>query len=341
MMLKKLSPTQTINYLQQVSILLNDGYLLQDSLQQIQPFQSKKTSRQTLAILNEVQKNSNFIDVLEQYATLEPFLIQILKDAEIKKELPEVLEKVVTYREQLLDDNIKIFSKIWQIFSYPFSIGLFALIIISILLIFVVPVFGDMFKSFGGELPTLTQYIVNISQYYIENIYLILLNLLLIVLILHEGRNSKSSWFYRLLNNMAIFGTLYQQSVIIYLLRTIHFMFSINRPLNEAFLAMEDLTDQYYAKRIKQLGEKLLTKEIPNDSNLPLNVLFLLRNCLNTKYIPTLFVSTTEKLYIDLQKRSEKLIRFLNIVSLIVIGCLVGLMVIAMYLPIFKMSSVV
>jgi|WetSurMetagenome_2_1015567.scaffolds.fasta_scaffold16552_3 type IV pilus assembly protein PilC len=340
-MLKKLTLTQTTDYLQQVSILLNDGYLLQDALQQVQPFQGKKTRRQTLAISNEVQNNNNFIDALEQYLTLEPFLIQILKDAEIKKELPQILEKVVNYREQLRDDDVKVFHKFRQMLHYPFSIGIIALIIISILLIFVVPVFSDMFKSFGGELPELTQFLVNFSNFYIDNFAFILIILLLIILILREGKRSKSRWLYNILNKTAIFGQLYQQSIIICLLRTIHFMFSINRPLNEAFLAMNDLTDQYHARKLKQLGEKLLTGEIPNDSNLPLNVLFMLRNCLNAKYVPTLFVSITEKLCIDLQKRSEKLKQFLDIVALIFIGNLVGLVVIAMYLPIFKMGSVI
>lgn len=340
-MLKKLTPAQTTDYLQQVSILLNDGYLLQDALQQVQPFQGKKTHRQTLAILNEVQNKNNFIEALEQYLTLEPFLIQILKDAETKKELPNVLEKIIAYREQLLDDDFKIFYKFRQMLHYPFSIGVIALIIMNILLIFVVPVFGDMFKIFGGELPELTQYLVDFSNFYINNFAFILVIFLLVLLILQEGKRSKSRWFYNILNKTAIFGRLYQQSVIICLLRTIHFMFSINRPLNEAFLAMSDLTDQYHAKKLKQLGEKLLTGEIPNDSKLPPNVLFLLRKCLKAKYIPSLFVSSAEKLSADLQRRTEKLNRFLSIASVIMIGYLIGLMVVGMYLPIFKMGSVV
>ncbi len=340
-MLKKLAPAQTIDYLQQVSILLNDGYLLQDALQQVQPFQTKKTRRQTLAILNEVRNNNNFIEALEQYLTLEPFLIQILKDAETKKELPQILAKVVDYREQLRDDDVKVFHKFRQMLYYPFSLGIIMLVMISILLVFVVPVFSDMFKSFGGELPELTQYLVDFSNFYIDNFTFILIILLLMMLILREGKRSKSRWLYNILNKTVLFGQLYQQSIVICLLRTIHFMFSINRPLNEAFLAMNDLTDQYHAKKLKQLGEKLLMREIPNDSNLPLNILFMLRNCLNAKYVPTLFVSITEKLCIDLQKRAERLKQFLNMVSLIMIGCLVALMVVGMYLPIFKMGSVV
>jgi len=340
-MLKKLTPAQTTEYLQQVSLLLNDGYLLQDALQQVQPFQTNKTSRQTAAILSNIQKNTLFSESLKTYTNLEPFLINILEEAEIKKQLPDILEKIVAYREQLLDDDFKIFYKFRQMLHYPFSIGIIALIIISILLIFVIPVFEDMFKSFGAELPGLTQFLVDFSNFYINNFVFILVIFLLALLIFREGRRSKSHWLYNILNKTAIFGQLYQQSVIICLLRTIHFMFSINRPLNEAFLAMNDLTDQYHAKKLKQLGEKPLTGEIFNDFNFPPYVLFLLRKCLKAKYIPSLFVSSAEKLSADLQRRTKIVKRFLDIIALIVIGCLVGLVVIAMYLPIFKMGSVV
>jgi type IV pilus assembly protein PilC len=340
-MLNKLTLEQTIDYLQQVSVLLSDGYLLQDALQQVQPFQTKKTSRQTAAILAEIQKNISFSEALKYHSSLEPFLIQILKEAEIKKQLPDVLEKVVSYREQLFDEHNRIFRHSKRIFYYPFSLAVVALSIISILAIFVIPVFSDMFKSFGAELPFLTQYIVDLSSFYAENIFLILITFLLSTVVLREGVRSKSSWLYMLLNNMAIFGKLYQQSVAIYLLRTIHLMFSLNYPLERAFSAMEDLTDQYHTRKLKQLVDNLSNGEIPKDQILPLHILFLLRKCLKSKHIPTLFVSTAEKLSLDLKKRTDILKRFLDILSLIVIGILVGIVVVGMYLPIFKMGSVI
>ncbi len=340
-MLKKLTISQTVEYLQQVSILLNDGYLLQDALQQVQKFQPKKALRYTALILKDVKNNISFGETLKYYTSLEPFLITMISEAETNKQLPEVLEKIVSYREQLLDEDNKIFRKLKHIFYYPFLLAIITFSLISILAIFVIPVFADMFTSFGGQLPTLTQYIVDFSSFYYNNISLVLMIFLLSMIILREGIRTKSSWLYNLLNKIAIFGSLYQQSVTIYLLRTIHFMFSLNYPLERAFSAMEDLTDQYHARKLKQFRDSLPNGEIPTDQILPLHVLFLLRRCLNAKYVPTLFVSTADKLSLDLTKRTEIIKRFLDVISLILIGILVGVVVIAMYLPIFKMGSVI
>jgi type II secretory pathway component PulF len=311
-------------------------------LQQVQPFQPRKIARHTLQILEEVQENISFSEALKYHTSLEPFLIKILSEAEVNKKLPETLEKIVSYREQLLEDNNKIFHELKRIFYYPLSLAIIAFCILSMLAIFVVPVFADMFTSFGGSLPTLTQYIVDFSNFYIENMFLILTIFLLSIIILREGIRSKSSWLYNILNNIIFFGALYQQKVVIYLLRTIHLMFSLNYPLEHAFSAMEDLTDQFYARKLKQLCNNLSSnKEISTNQVLPINILFLLQKCLTSKHIPTLFTSTAEKLSLDLKKRTNTFKQFLDIISLIIIGVIVGIVVIGMYLPIFKMGSVV
>lgn len=192
-MLKKLTISQTVDYLQQISILLNDGYLLEDALQQIQPFQIKHTSRQTLAILSNYQHKLSFTESLKTYTQLEPFLINLLKEAEAQKAFPETLEKIVSYREQLLDDDLKIFSKFRQALYYPFSIGLIAFFLTTIIMLYVVPVFSQLFTSFGSELPVLTQFLVNSSEFILNNIYLILLIFIVVVFIISHAKKNQSA----------------------------------------------------------------------------------------------------------------------------------------------------
>lgn len=339
-MLKKLTISQTVDYLQQISILLNDGYLLEDALQQIQPFQTKHTSRQTLAILSNYQHKLSFVESLKTYTQLEPFLINLLKEAEVQKTLPETLEKIVSYREQLLDDDLKIFSKFRQALHYPFSIGLIAFFLTTIIMLYVVPAFSQLFTSFGSELPVLTQFLVNSSEFILNNIYLILLIFIAVVFIVSHAKKNQSAWLYKRLSNNWLFGKLYQQNVMIIFLRTVQLMFALKRPLNEAFLAMQNLTDQYHALLFKILQETAPQKRIITNSFSPY-FLFLIHTCLHSKQVDKFLLSTTNKLTMQLQHQSELLKKFIELLLLIIIGCLVGAIVIAVYLPLFMIGSVI
>ncbi len=333
-MLKRLTISQTVEYLQQVSILLNDGYLLQDALQQVQLFQGKKTYRQTLAILNNCQHALSFAESLATYTKLEPFLIQILKDAEIKKELSDVLEKVVIYREKLLDDHLKTFSKFHQTLYYPLMIGFIAFFLTLSIMIYIIPTFSHLFANFGVELPILTQFLLNISEFIINNIYLILLIILSSVIILSKAKKNQSTWLYKRLSKNWLVGELYQQNIIIIFLRTAHLMFSLKRPINETFLAMQDLTDHYHAHLFKMFKEKRATT-----NNFSPYFSFLINQCLNSKHIEKHLVSITDRLTLQLQQQSEFTKKFSEFLLLIIIGCLIGLIVIAVYLPLFRFGS--
>lgn len=339
-MLKKLSVAQTTEYLQQVSLLLDNGSTLPDALQQVQLFQTKKTARQTAEILSNIQKNVLLSESLKTYTTLEPFLINLLREAELKKELPNSLKQITSFREKLLYNDLTIFKKVRNVLFYPFIVGIIAFVLISGIMAYVVPVFQGIYSSFGGELPFLTQLVSDLSYFISNNLYIILFGLLVVTFVSLNAKRSKSAWFYKIMSHWWFTGKLYRQNVMVIFLRTAQLLSTLKRPSNEVFLAMNDLTDHYHAQLFKTFQETplkayFITYFSPYFS-------FLITECLlNTKITSQSFEELANKLTEQLQQQSEMVKQTIELLLLIIMGCVIGTIVISVYLPIFMIASLV
>lgn len=179
---KKMNAKELNFFLTQLSTYVKAGIPLVDSME-ILSRQAKSKSVQMLyrKIVFELNKGTSFSSCLEKQGKVFPkMLINMLKTSEMTGDLTGVLDDMASYYKQQ-DSNRK---QIINAMTYPSVLFVFAMAVLTFIITYVVPSFTDMYASAGAELPKITQVIMNVSDFVIQNWYYIVLVIIVIVVIL-------------------------------------------------------------------------------------------------------------------------------------------------------------
>lgn len=191
---KKMSSKDLNFFLTQLSTYVKSGIPLVDSIE-ILSRQAKSKSVQMLyrKIVFELNKGTSFSNCLEKQGKVFPkMLINMLKTSEMTGDLTGVLDDMATYYKRQ-DSNRK---QIINAMTYPSVLMIFAVAVLTFVITYVVPSFTDMYASAGSTLPKITQVIMAISDFVINNWYYILLIIIVIVIILSLLYKSSKSIKY-------------------------------------------------------------------------------------------------------------------------------------------------
>lgn len=179
---KKMSSKDLNFFLTQLSTYVKSGIPLVDSME-ILSRQAKSKSVQMLyrKIVFELNKGTSFSNCLEKQGKVFPkMLINMLKTSEMTGDLTGVLDDMASYYKRQ-DSNRK---QIINAMTYPSVLMIFAVAVLTFVITYVVPTFTDMYASAGSTLPKITQVIMKISDFVINNWYYILLVIIVIIIIL-------------------------------------------------------------------------------------------------------------------------------------------------------------
>ena len=179
---KKMNAKDLNFFLTQLSTYIKAGIPLVDSME-ILSRQTKNKSVQMLyrKIVFELNKGTTFSVCLEKQGKVFPkMLINMLKTSEMTGDLTGVLDDMAAYYKQQ-DSNRK---QIINAMTYPSVLMIFAITVLTFVITYVVPSFTDMYSSVGSELPMVTQIIMNVSDFVIQNWYYIVLVIIIVVTIL-------------------------------------------------------------------------------------------------------------------------------------------------------------
>lgn len=260
--------------------------------------------------------------------------------------LDSLLDRLASYKEKIL----AIKSKIKSALFYPIAVIVVAFIITAVIMIFVIPAFKDVFKNFGADLPAPTLFIIGISDFFVEFWYLIFgaIGGGLYAFFYIWKRSEKVQMFMdRLLLKTPVFGDLVRKSVIARWTRTLATMFAAGVPLVESLESVGGASGNYVYK--------VATREIQNEVSTGTN---LTTSMQNTNLFPNMVVqmvaigeesgsldSMLSKIAdffeAEVDDAVDALSSLMEPIIMVILGTLIGGMVIAMYLPIFKLGGVV
>lgn len=179
---KKMSAKDLNFFLTQLSTYVKSGIPLVESME-ILSRQAKKKSVQMLyrKIVFELNKGTTFSKCLEKQGKVFPkMLVNMLKTSEMTGDLTGVLDDMAAYYKQQ-DSNTK---QIINAMTYPSVLMIFAVAVLTFVIVYVVPTFTSMYASVGSELPAITKMIMNVSDFIIANWYYIILVVGLVVFII-------------------------------------------------------------------------------------------------------------------------------------------------------------
>jgi type IV pilus assembly protein PilC len=260
--------------------------------------------------------------------------------------LETLLDRLATYKEKIL----AIKSKIKAAMFYPVAVIVVAFIITAVIMIFVIPAFKQVFTSFGADLPAPTLVVIGMSDFFVEYWYIIfgvILGGLYGFFELWKRSQAVQIYMDRLLLKLPIFGDIVRKSVIARWTRTLSTMFAAGVPLVEALDSVGGASGNYvYQLATKQIQQEVstgtsLTAAMQNANVFPNMVVQMTSIGEESGALDNMLSKVADFFEQEVDDAVDALSSLMEPIIMVVLGVLIGGMVVAMYLPIFKLGQVV
>jgi type IV pilus assembly protein PilC len=260
--------------------------------------------------------------------------------------LETLLDRLATYKEKIL----AIQSKIKSALFYPIAIIAVAFIITAVIMIFVIPAFKEVFTNFGADLPAPTLIVMAISDWFVANWYIIfpLLGGAIYGFLEAWKRSIAVQQFMdKLMLRLPVFGDLVRKSAIARWTRTLSTMFAAGVPLVEALDSVGGAAGNFvYAQATRQIKQEVatgtsLTIAMQNTNVFPTMVIQMCSIGEETGALDGMLGKVADFFEAEVDDAVEALSSLMEPMIMVVLGTLIGGMVVAMYLPIFKMGQAV
>ncbi len=260
--------------------------------------------------------------------------------------LEVVLQKVATYKERI--EAIK--GKIKKAMFYPAVIVVVAFIVTAVMLIYVVPEFENLFKSFGGDLPAFTRGVIGMSRFMQSWWWAILLVVIVgIYFFIQSYKRSRKlrQGLDRLALKLPILGSIFTKAAIARFSRTLSTMFGAGVPLVESMASVAGATGNIiYSDAVLEMREAIATGQqlhvaMGSTKLFPHMVNQMVAIGEESGALDEMLGKVAEYYEQEVDNQIDALTSLLEPIIIVVIGTLVGGLVVAMYLPIFKLGAVI
>lgn len=343
-----ITPKDIALFSRQMSTMMSSGVPLVQSFDIIgKGHDNPAMQTMILAIKADVEAGNTFADALSKHPLqFDELYVNLVTAGEHAGILETLLDKIATYKEKT--EAMK--SKIKKAMFYPIAVVVVAFIITAILLIFVIPQFESMFSSFGADLPALTLFVVKLSEIFQEWWWAIFAAIGGVFFILKMAKQ-RSKKFNQLLDKITlkapIFGPILTKATIARFSRTLATMFAAGVPLVEAMNTVAGAAgNSVYTTGILRMRDEISTGNPLNTSMkqsglFPNMVVQMVAIGEEAGSIDDMLAKVADFYEQEVDDAVDGLTSLLEPLIMAFLGVVVGGMVIAMYLPIFKMGSVV
>jgi type IV pilus assembly protein PilC len=260
--------------------------------------------------------------------------------------LESLLDRLAVYMEKT--EAIK--SKIKSALMYPISVMVVAFVVVTVIMIFVIPAFKEVFTSFGADLPAPTLFVIAMSEFFVKYWWLIFGVVFggLYFFMQAWRRNEKVQHFMdRLMLKLPVFGDLVFKSVIARWTRTLATMFAAGVPLVEALDSVGGASgNSVYALATMKIQQEVstgtsLTAAMTNANVFPSMVLQMTAIGEESGSIDHMLGKAADFYEAEVDDMVAGLSSLMEPIIIVLLGGIIGGIVVSMYLPIFKLGSVV
>ncbi|HEY6482878.1 MAG TPA: type II secretion system F family protein [Steroidobacteraceae bacterium] len=272
--------------------------------------------------------------------------VSLVEAGEQAGALESLLDKIATYKEKT--EALK--KKVKKALFYPTAVLVVAIIVTLILLIFVIPQFESLFKGFGAELPAFTQMVINISRFVqAQGIFLAMVTGGTIYAFLYFKKRSKKMRIFldRASLKIPIIGPILVKSAIARYARTLSTMFAAGVPLVEALESVAGATGNVvYENAVMKMRDEVATgqrlqRAMEATGLFPNMVVQMIAVGEESGSLDQMSAKVATFYEAEVDNAVDSMSSLLEPLIMAILGVLVGGLVIAMYLPIFKLGAVV
>ncbi|MBX3692095.1 type II secretion system F family protein [Dokdonella sp.] len=298
-------------------------------------------------IKTEIEGGSSLNESLNKYPVqFDELYRNLVRAGESAGVLDTVLDTIATYKENI--EAIK--AKIKKAMFYPAMVIAVAILVSSILMIFVIPQFENVFQGFGADLPAFTQMLVNMSRFMVQYWWLVfgIAGAVIVGIVLLYKRSDKFAHLVgRGMLKLPVVGEILRQSAMARFARTLGVTFKAGVPLVEALDSVAGATGSVvYNDAVKRIREDVavghqLQLAIRQTNLFPNMVVQMVAIGEESGALDKMLFKIAEFYEQEVNNAVDALSSLLEPLIMVILGVLVGGMVIGMYLPIFKLGAVV
>ena len=345
---KKITEKDLTIFTRQLAVMMKAGVPLLQAFDIVgRGHNNPSVAKLLLDIKTDVETGSSLAQAFRKYPLyFDALFCNLVAAGEQAGILDTLLERLATYQEKILAIKGKIKSALF----YPISIIVVALVVTAVIMIFVIPVFKDLFKGFGAELPGPTLVVMAISDWFIGNIYWVLPAIIFGVwFFFYTWKRSATMQRFmdRMILRVPIFGEVIRKACIARWCRTLSTMFAAGVPLVESLDSVAGASGNYvYFEATKKVQSEVstgtgLTVAMQNSAVFPSMVLQMCAIGEESGALDAMLSKVADFFEAEVDEAVESLSSLMEPMIMVILGGLIGGIVVAMYLPIFKMGQAI
>ena len=345
---RKITEKDISIFTRQLAVMMKAGVPLLQAFDIVGKGHSNPSVQKVLmAIKTDVETGSSLNQAFRKFpAQFDDLFCNLVAAGEQAGILDTLLDRLATYKEMIL----AIKGKIKAALFYPIAIVVVAFVITAIIMIFVIPSFKQVFASFGAELPAPTLIVMAISDFFVAYWWAIfgaVGGALYALANAYKKSEAMRNGMDRLLLKMPVFGEIIQKASIARWARTLSTMFAAGVPLVEALGSVAGAAgNAVYMQATKRIQQEIstgtsLTVSMQGVDVFPNMVLQMVAIGEESGALDSMLSKVADFYEAEVDDAVDAMSSLMEPIIMVVLGTLIGGMVIAMYLPIFKMGQVV
>ncbi|KFN43139.1 type II secretion system F family protein [Arenimonas oryziterrae] len=345
---KRISALDIAVFSRQIATMLQSGVPMVQSFEILSGGQKNPRMKDMLEdIRNSISGGSSLFESLGRHPVqFDELYRNLVRAGEGAGVLDTVLDTLATYKERI--EALK--GKIKKALFYPIGVMVIAILVSAILLIFVIPQFEEVFKNFGAELPAFTMMYVHASRFMVSYWWLVLAIVAgagFAFFTIFQRSEKVQHMVDRIMLKLPIIGQILHQSAIARFARTLALTFKAGVPLVEALEITGGATGSIvYNEAVKRIGKDVavgyqLNMAMKQVDVFPHMVTQMTAIGEESGALDTMLFKVAEFYEQEVNNAVDALASLLEPFIMVIIGGLVGSMVLAMYLPIFKLAATI
>ena len=344
----KITPADISIFSRQLSTMLAAGIPLVQSFEIVGSGHENAAMQKLIyAVKADVEGGNSLAESLAKHPLhFDDLFVNLVDAGEQAGALETLLDKIATYKEKT--EAIK--KKVKKALTYPAAVLVVAFVVTIILLIFVIPAFEDLFQGFGADLPSFTRMVIDLSQFVREKgwfLAMVISGAVYAFMYFKKRSRPMRHFLDRAALKAPIIGPILQKSAIARYARTLSTMFAAGVPLVEALESVAGATGNIvYEIGVLQMKDEVSTGQrlqtaMENTDLFPNMVIQMIAVGEESGSLDEMSAKVADFYEEDVDNAVDNLSSLLEPMIMSILGVLVGGLVVAMYLPIFKMGSVI
>ncbi len=344
----KVRPADIAIFSRQLATMLSAGIPLVQAFEIVGNGHDNPAMRKLIgAVKTDVEGGTALAQAMSKHPLhFDDLFVNLVEAGEQAGALETLLDKIATYKEKT--EAIK--KKIKKALTYPAAVMVVALVVTTILLIFVIPEFEALFQGFGADLPAFTRMIIDLSEFVRDKGWAVLMLVVggvMTYLYFYKRSKKMREIQDRIMLKAPVVGSILTKAAIARFARTLSTMFSAGVPLVEALESVAGATGNIvYENGVMAIRDEVSTGQrlqvaMENTQLFPNMVIQMIAVGEESGSLDEMSSKVADFFEEDVDNAVDNMSALLEPLIMSILGVLVGGLVVAMYLPIFKMGSVV